>query len=373
MGHLDRRSFLRAACGAGAALACDVARSQGDLRPNIVVMMADDMGYSDLGCYGGEIDTPRIDALAEGGVRFRQFYNAARCCPTRASLLTGLYPHQTGMGHMTNDFGLPGYRGDLNRKSVTLAEVLRPAGYATLMSGKWHVTPEVESPDKRNWPLQRGFDRFYGTIQGGGSYYNPVPLTRDDEPIEPEGEDFYYTTAIGENAARFVAEAPLDRPFLLYVAFTSPHFPLHAPEEAIQKYRGRYDGGWDLLREERYRRMIDLGVIRPEWPLTPRDESVPSWDEVAGKAWHARRMEVYAAQIELMDRAVGDVIDALEARGSLDNTLVLFLADNGGNAERLRGNDPAVMPGRSRRGVRPATGGGDGSVEEGGIRTLGVY
>ena len=239
-------------------------------RPNIVLIMADDMGYSDIGCYGSEIETPNLNALAAGGLRFTQFYNTGRCCPTRASLLTGLYPHQAGVGHMMNNRGVDGYRGDLNNRCVTIAEVMRGAGYATYMTGKWHVTrfirPKTDA-EKHNWPLQRGFQRFYGTIKGGGSYFNPEGLTLGNQNIQPEGENFYYTDALSSNAAQFIDEHPRDKPFFMYVAYTAPHWPLHAPAETIAKYRGKYLKGWDALRDERYRRMVATGLIQRRWQL----------------------------------------------------------------------------------------------------------
>jgi arylsulfatase len=328
-----------------------------------VILLADDMGFSDVGCYGGEIQTPNIDALAAGGLRFTQFYNTARCCPTRASLLTGLYPHQAGVGHMMGDYGLPGYRGSLNRQSVTIAEALKPAGYTTLMSGKWHVTPVDGST--ANWPRQRGFDRFFGTIHGAGSFYDPVTLARDNEPIAPEDQDFYYTDAIADNAVRFIEEAPRENPFFLYVPFTAPHWPLHAFEEDVAKYKGRYDAGWDALRAERHQRMIEMGIVEERWPLTERDEDAPAWEDTEHKEWQARRMEVYAAQVDALDRAIGRIMASLREAGLFDDTLVLFLADNGGCAEELSsaswglhipaetrdgqpvmvGNNPEVMPG----------------------------
>lgn len=370
MSAINRRDFVRL-LGAGAAstalpFGCGGGREASqDGRPNIIVMMADDMGFSDIGCYGGEIDTPNIDRLAAGGVRFTQFYNTARCCPTRASLLTGLYQHQAGIGHMVSDYGLPGYRGDLNQQCVTFGEALKPAGYTTLMSGKWHVTPVVEG-DKHNWPRQRGFDRYYGTIHGAGSFYDPVTLTRENEPIEPEGDDYYYTDAISDNAAQFIEEyGRQENPFFMYVPYTSPHWPLHAPDAAIANYKGRYDMGWDELRAERHQRMIEMGVVEERWPLTPRDERVPAWKDAENKQWHARRMEVYSAQVDIMDKGIGRIMGKLEELGIADNTLIMFLADNGGCAEELgpksrglhipdktldgrpvlRGNDPSVMPG----------------------------
>ena len=265
-------------------------------RPNIVVMMADDMGISDIGCYGSEINTPNIDELAAGDLCFTQFYNTARCCPTRASLLTGLYAHQTGVGHMMSDYGLPGYRGNLNRDCVTITEALKPSGYTTLMSGKWHLT--LGDTPKDNWPRQRGFDRFFGTIRGAGSFYDPASLTLENEPIAAEGEDFYYTAKIGEYAARFIeGQAGGKAPFFLYMPFTSPHGPLHAFEEDIAKYKGRYDRGWDLLRAERHQRTIEMGLVDGSWPLTPRDPDAPAWEDAEHKEWQAHRMEVYAAQV----------------------------------------------------------------------------
>ncbi len=226
-------------------------------RPNIIIMMADDMGFSDIGCYGSEIKTPNLDGLAAGGVRLTQFYNTGRCCPTRASLLTGLYPHQAGVGHMMNDRGLEGYQGDLNRSCVTIAEVMKSAGYSTYMSGKWHVTKHIKPTGPRdNWPLQRGFDRFFGTIHGAGSFYDPNSLTRDNTQIAPENKDFFYTDAISENAAGFIREhaAAKKNPFFMYVAYTSPHWPMHARPHNIAKYKGRYKKGWDALRAERHAR-----------------------------------------------------------------------------------------------------------------------
>ena len=330
-----------------------------DERPNVVIIMADDMGFSDIGCYGGEIPTPNLDALAGDGLRFTQFYNAGRCCPTRATLLTGLYAHQAGVGHMMGDDHEPGYRGDLNRSSVTIAEALRPAGYSTLMSGKWHVCRPERAEE--NGPNARGFDRYYGIIHGGASYYDPVTLNLDGDPVEPtEGEDYYLTDAISDYAARFIIEADDDRPLFLYAAYTAPHWPLHAPAEAVDEQKGRYNMGWDVLRQERHRRMIDLGIVSEDWPLSPRDDPAPAWEEAENRPWFARRMEVYAAQVALLDRGVGRIVEALERDGRLDDTLILFLADNGGCAEEL-GRDfravhvPEAAPdgGPMRAGNRP--------------------
>jgi arylsulfatase len=313
-------------------------------RPNIVLMMADDMGYSDIGCFGSEIHTPALNRLAEEGLRFTQFYNTGRCCPTRASLMTGLYPHQAGVGWMMSDNGHDGYRGDLNNRCVTIAEVLRTAGYGAYMAGKWHVTRHTkpEGP-KHNWPKQRGFDNFYGTITGAGSFFDPATLTRENEQIPPDEKDYYYTDAITNHAIRFIGEhrkTRPDDPFFLYVAYTAPHWPMHALPEDIARYDGRYDSGWDAIRSERYMRMLKLGLIKREWGLTARDGQVSSWREEQEKAWNIRRMEVYAAMIDRMDQGIGRIVEKLKAEKQSDNTLILFLADNGGCAEEYGSRGP---------------------------------
>ena len=311
-------------------------------RPNIVVILSDDMGYSDIGCYGGEISTPNLDALAGGGLRFTQFYNTARCCPTRASLLTGLYPHQAGIGHMMEDKGSDAYRGDLSRRCVTIAEALRPAGYRNYAVGKWHVTRHTR-PDgpKHNWPLQRGFDRYYGTIHGGGSYYDPSSLVRDNTMISPyadseyQPEVFYYTDAIADHAVRFIADHQqqhADQPLFLYVAFTAAHWPMHALPEDIAKYDGKYDAGYDAIRRQRLAKMQSLGLVKDSWHPAATAES---WDEVPDKQWETRGMEVYAAMIDRMDQGIGKIVAELKRTGRLNNTLLCYLQDNGGCAENL--------------------------------------
>jgi arylsulfatase len=342
-------------------------------RPNIVVLLADDMGFSDLGCYGGEIYTPNINGLAGSGVRFTHFRNTARCCPSRASLLTGLYPHQTGIGHMVNPRpSLPGYQGDLNRSCVTIGEVLRGAGYQTMLSGKWHVTPN--NARKHNWPLQRGFDRFYGILAGAASYYQPWTLTRDNNPIEPEGSDFYLTDAIGSNAAAYIEDAAKrPDPFFLYVGFTAPHWPLHALESDIEVYRGHYRDGWDALRAERHERMINLGIVDKRWPLTPRDPDVPAWKDAPNRDWEARRMEVYAAQVARVDRNVGTILGALRRSGKERETLILFLSDNGGCAENLPAGQLNNNSPKKTRDGRPMRPGNDPSILPGGEDTFASY
>jgi arylsulfatase len=309
-------------------------------RPDIVIILSDDMGYSDIGSYGGEIHTPTLNRLAAGGLRFTQFYNTGRCCPTRAALLTGLYPHQAGIGHMMEDRGHDGYRGELNRRCVTIAEVLRPAGYETCAVGKWHVTRGTR-PDgpRHNWPLQRGFDRFYGTITGAGSFYDPGTLTRDNTMVSPvvdpeyRPERYYYTDAISEHAVRFIdqhAEHRGDRPLFMYVAYTAAHWPMHALEEDIARYRGRYDDGYEPIRRQRLASAKELGLIDPAWELSPQHGD---WEHVEHKEWEARCMEVYAAMIDRMDQGIARIVAALERAGRLDNTLIFFLQDNGGCQE----------------------------------------
>ena len=311
-------------------------------RPNIIIIMSDDMGYSDIGSYGGEIKTPNLDALARGGVRFTQFYNTARCCPTRAALLTGLYPHQAGVGHMMEDRGADGYRGDLNESCVTIAEALKPAGYSTYAVGKWHVTPG-NTPDRltrtRNWPLQRGFERYYGTIHGAGSYYDPSSLASDNKLItavnDPEYRPakYYYTDAISDHAQRFIAEharRKTGQPFFMYVAYTAAHWPMHALEKDIAKYKGRYDGGYEQARRARFERMKKMGLIDPRLELSPPAED---WDKVKNKDWEARAMEVYAAMVDNMDQGIGRIIAELKKQGQFNNTLIFYLQDNGACAE----------------------------------------
>ncbi|MGH9599798.1 MAG: arylsulfatase, partial [Terracidiphilus sp.] len=312
-------------------------------------------------------------ALARGGLRFSDFHNSPRCCPSRAALLTGLYSQQAGMGLMTADYGrypYPAYAGDLSQKCVTIAEALKAGGYSTLMTGKWHLTPL--SVGKHNYPLQRGFERYYGIINGAASYFDPASLTRDNDPITvpKTDKDYYLTNAIGDNSVRFIEDAAKgDNPFFLYAAFTAGHWPLMAPEETIAKYKGRYAGGWDALRKSRHAKQLAMGMVREEWGITPRDLRVPPWELASFHPWEQRRMEVYAAQIDLLDQNVGKIVAKLRQLGILENTLIYFMSDNGGNFEEMGrfpqgrrrpafmpyqtkdgltvipGNDPSIMPG----------------------------
>ena len=318
-------------------------------RPNIVIILADDVGFCDIGCYGGEIHTPHLDALAASGLRFTQFYNTSRCCPSRASLLTGLYPHEAGIGHMT-DGGSPllgeGYARDLNEHCLTIAQVLKSAGYGTGAVGKWHVTQEIkpDAANKSNWPLHRGFDRYYGTIMGAGSFFDPAMLCRGDVAISPfvdkeyqppGGEPYYYTDAIGDQACRFIRERDEKKPFFLYVAFTAAHWPMQALPQDIAKYKGVYDGGYEPIRQARFAREKQMGVIDPAWDLSPQ---FGNWDKIRDKQWEARGMEVYAAMLDRMDQNIGRIVQTLRDDKLLNDTLILYLQDNGGNYEPLGRN-----------------------------------
>ncbi len=320
----------------------DIPATPSQSAPNVIVILSDDMGFSDIGCYGGEIETPHLDGLASGGLRFTQFYNMARCCPTRASLLTGLYPHQAGIGHMMDDKGWPGYRGELGEDCRTIAELLRPAGYRTYAAGKWHVSRHTAAAGpKHNWPLQRGFDRFYGTIHGAGSFFDPSSLVRDETMISPYADPlyqpatYYYTDAITDHAVRFLRDHRQqykERPFFLYVTYTAAHWPMHALPEDIAKYQGKYAQGFQAIRQARYEKACRLGVIDSNQPLPP---PALEWEQVKDRQWEAACMEVYAAMVDRMDQGIGQIVGELKQQGCLDNTLILYLQDNGGCAEGM--------------------------------------
>ncbi|HMB69101.1 MAG TPA: arylsulfatase [bacterium] len=321
-------------------------------RPDIVVVLADDMGMSDLGCGGGEIRTTNLDRLAANGLRFTRFYNSDKCSPTRAALLTGV----------RDVVSLEAIR--IRPECATAAEILADAGYATAMVGKWHLALKG---DLTQSPTRRGFQRFYGTILGATSYWAPASLRFNEENATADCEepDFYYTDAITQNAVWMIEATPAEQPLFLYVAYTAPHWPLHAWPEDVERYRGRYAEGWDALREERFARMRELGVIPADAELSPRDPEVPAWEDAPDQEWEQRRMEVYAAQIDRMDQGIGRIVSALEAAGRLDDTLFLFLSDNGACAVEYEddreghylpdstrdgrpmrpGNVPGLMPG----------------------------
>lgn len=318
-------------------------RAQTPVRPNILLILSDDVGFSDLGCYGSEINTPNLDQLAGQGLRFTQFYNTARCCPTRASLLTGLYPHQAGIGEMVAPKRtLAGYEADLAPRAVTIAQVLAPAGYRCYASGKWHISFNQKNPDGdlHNWPIQRGFERYYGIITGAANYFDPGTLCKQNQFITPwtdpdyQPEQYYLTDAISDYAARFIREhkqqSP-DAPFFCYVAYTAGHWPLHARPQDIQKYAGKYDVGYEPIRRARFEKLKQLGLIGQDAELSPLDEPWPT-DPAAAK-WNAECMEVYAAMIDSMDQGIGRIVETLRSTGQLDNTLIFYLQDNGGCAE----------------------------------------
>jgi len=351
--EMTRRGFLKAlglsaACGAAGRVACARPAAGEKAPPNIILIMADDMGYSDLGCYGSEIATPNLDKLAADGLRFSQFYNGARCCPTRASLLTGLYAHQAGVGAMVGGPGPGPYQGYLNDTCVTLAEGLKGAGYRTYMSGKWHV-----GESEKHWPVKRGFDRYYGLISGGMNYWDiDKPKAKgvkrryaiDDKAHRPPNKDFYVTDAFSDNAVKFIdehtrraaiSESGRFPPFFLYLAYTAPHWPLHAWPADIAKYQGKYTAGWEALRRSRHKRQIELGLLDAKWKLSPPDPAAADWEKLSPeqKDLMDLKMAIYAAQIDRMDQGIGKVLEALDRTDRADNTLVMFLADNGGCAE----------------------------------------
>jgi arylsulfatase len=321
-------------------------------RPNVVIIMADDVGYSDIGCFGGEIRTPHLDQLAAGGLRFTNFYSENMCWVSRAALLTGVY-HKTSL-----------VAGAVHKRCETLPEALRRSGYQTRMSGKWHLAGKPYHV----FPVDRGYDEFYGILGGAASFFAPAYLTRNRENVERDAvddPDYYITDAISDEAVRMIREAKPDKPLYLSVAYTAAHWPLHAREEDIAEYKGKYAMGWDKLREQRLARMKQLRIVPPDTPLSPRHQNVPAWEDAEHKQWQQRRMEVYAAQITVMDTGIGRIMDALKETERFENTLVFFTIDNGGchveyapdrkgdylpektrDGRKMRpGNLPEIMPG----------------------------
>ncbi len=325
--------------------------------PNIILVMVDDLGYSDFGVYGSEIETPTIDALAREGVRFRQFYNNAMCAVTRATLLTGQYQHKAGIGYWVNtNLGLPAYQGWLNRESLTLGEVLQKGGYKTYLSGKWHVGQHPE-----HWPLQRGFDRFFGFVSGASNFFDSHPfkeLNGKVALIEDSVEVYlkpgeYLTDKLTDKAIEYLEDAG-GHPFFIYLAYNAPHWPLQAPEETIDKYRGKYKAGWDILRVQRIERQKLLGIAVEGQEGHGRDPEVVPWNSITydeQELWQ-RKMEVYAAMVDRVDQNLARVLEALQKRKIADNTVILLLSDNGaqggfaGTARpRQRSGGPIGSPG----------------------------
>ncbi len=351
--------------------------------PNVVLILADDLGFSDLGCYGGEIRTPVLDELGRNGVRLAQFYNTARCSPSRASLLTGLHPHQTGIGVLTRPDLPEGYPGNLDARCTTIAERLRDAGWHTWMSGKWHLAGDIQTPND-SWPTRKGFDTFFGTLAGCGSYFSPQTLTRGEEPAADavEDPDFYYTDAISDEAVGWIDRLETDgdgAPFFLYLAYTAPHWPLHARQQDTDTYAGAFDDGWDRLRRRRLERLVEEGIIRPGTTLSDRDPTQPAWAHEQEQTWQAERMQVYAAQVQALDRGIGRVIEALERAGLREDTIIVFISDNGASAEELpigdggtfAQKDEAMMTGT--RDGRPLRIGNDPTIVPGAEDTYASY
>ncbi len=327
-----------------------------DKRPNIIIVLVDDMGFSDPGCYGGEINTPNLDKLAQKGIRFTQFYNTSRCCPTRASLLTGLYQHEAGIGRMTGDDKMPGYRGQLTNQTVTIAEVLKTAGYNTGMVGKWHVSNTVQQKNAKeqlkwlnhqdyftsdfgaisSYPTHRGFDKYYGNIWGVVNYFDPFSLVNGEKPVKEVPKNYYHTIGITDTTCAYINQfSAKAKPFFLYVAFTAPHWPLHALPEDIAKYKDTYNAGWDAIREARYEKMIKLGLFDAKTTkLSPENRNVDfTWANNPDKAYDARRMAVHAAMVDRIDQGIGQIVKTLKANGQLDNTVIMFMSDNGASPE----------------------------------------
>jgi len=309
-----------------AITSCKDAALKKEIPPNILLIITDDLGYSDLGCFGGDIPTPNIDRLAAEGMRMLNFYTCPVSAPTRASLLTGLYSTRAGVGRMGLRTEVPEYGEHIRDDCTTIAENLKNNGYLTYMAGKWHLG----SQDGER-PAQRGFDHSYSVLAGAGDYYRPSTLHVDDKPVKPDSPDYYITHQITDNAINYIKEAG-DNPFFLYLAYTAPHWPLQAPKEEVDKYIDFYMQGWDVLRMARFEIQKSMELISPQTVFPPRDERVPAWDsinEADQKSW-AMKMAVYAAMVNIVDQGIGKVIKVLEEKNDLDNTIIIFLSDNGG-------------------------------------------
>jgi len=352
---------------AGTALGHTInAMAEGASRPNIIMMLVDDMRYSVPGCYGRKMRTPKLDAIAAGGLRLTQCHNMARCCPTRASLMTGLYPHQVGLGRNGHS---------LNHSGMTLAEALKLAGYNTAMAGKWHLSETLCHPDKKkhqqwinhqinygpfgpvdSYPTRRGFDRFYGVIWGVINHFDPFSLVEDETPVKEVPEDYYFGDAITDKAIDYIQDfSKSDKPFFLYYAHCAPHWPLHARQEDIKKYEDMYQGGWEKLRKDRYARQVEMGLFDTEKAvLPPLMDGGDTWDSLSEerRAYEARKMAVHAAMVDRIDQNLGRLIDALKETGQYDNTLIIFMADNGASPERVEWGPGYDRPSETRDGEK---------------------
>lgn len=380
LAHMPWASTAYAGAKSAPAMATESADST--TRPNILLILCDDMGYSDLGCFGGEVATPHIDRLAAGGAKLTSVYNSARCCPSRASLLTGVYPHQAGVGLMTHNTGHPGYQGYLNHHVATLAEVLGPAGYFTGYCGKWHTGGRWKRAegDQHNWrfddpthptPMSRGFEKFYGNLAGGGSYYN-IHLA-DEKGLVELPDNFYTTDHFTTAAIDMMQQAARQRqPFFVHLCYNAPHWPLHAYPQDIEKYRGKYSQGWDAVRTARHEQLKGLGILDKRWDISPRDEQAPPWSDVGAADWEDARMATYAAMVDRVDQNIGRILASLALADQLDNTLIIFLSDNGGCAEPL-GAGPRAMEIQTTRDGQPMQFGNRHDLEPGGPNTFMSY
>jgi len=353
---ITRRQFLRNTLAGSTAFYVSSFISQQalssqtdkDSRPNIVLILADDMGFSDAGCYGSEIRTPNLDRLAANGVRFMQFYNCARCCPTRASLITGQYPHKVGLVENGRN---------LSRNGITIAEALKQAGYNTAMAGKWHLSETIPLKDRKlhqkwldhqydpgkpyapleTYPANRGFDKHYGVIWGVIDHFDPFSLVDGVEPVREVPDDYYFTDAITARSVEYIRKfSKSDKPFFLYLAHCASHWPLHARPEDIAKYKETYKAGWEKLRRDRYARMLKMGLFKEEnTPLPPIQDEGVKWDKLDedDKAFQSAKMAVHAAMVDRIDQSIGKIVETLEQTGQLENTVIFFLCDNGASPE----------------------------------------
>ena len=354
MKAVKKINYIGAAAMLPLAAACTGAQKTDAPRPNIIVILTDDMGYSDIGCYGGEVETPVINSLAENGLRWSQFYNNARSCPSRAVLMTGLYPHQAGMGWMAaSDMGSVEYGGRLNQNCVTIAEVLGSAGYETYMCGKWHLCTDRQCQGEvtESWPVARGFQHYYGIPEGASHYFYARMVNGETRlPRTTDEDNFYITEALTDTAAVYIANHDYsEKPLFMYMAFNAPHWPLHALQEDIDRNIEKYRAGWDKLRQERFERQKAMGLFGPDVELSPRDAKVPAWDELSKEEQEdfVMRMAVYAAQINAIDRGVGKIVKALKDAGQFDNTLIMFMDDNGACAEHISSGESKVVTGKA--------------------------
>lgn len=364
------KHHLLKTCSAGvlATLTFQV-HAKNDPRPNVLLIMVDDLGYSDLGCYGGEVQTPNLDKLASRGLRFSSFYNAGRSCPTRASLMTGLYQHQAGIGRMTFNENLPGYKGTLSHNAVTIAEVMKEAGYRTGMVGKWHVAETPLRTNQReglnhqvfyddfaplsNYPVNRGFENYHGIIYGVADYFDPFSLVDGDKPVNSVPKDYYITNALTDTAVAYVNNyAKGSAPFFIYLAYTAPHWPLHALPEDVAKYEETYKVGWDSIRNRRYERMKELGIFPNSSDFLSPRQFKDKWENNPDKDWDAKAMAVHAAMVDRVDQGIGKVLETLKKNGQLDNTLILFMSDNGCSNEVCENYSPGEndRPDKTRDG-----------------------